>query len=41
MAIGEDRRRDVDGLADGALDRKAAAVDLWLDAFDDDPQCKC
>src|SRR5262245_489182 len=36
MTVGEDRRGHVDCLADGPFDRKAAAVDLRLNALDDD-----
>src|SRR5262249_51043662 len=37
VAVGEDARRHIDRLAHRALDRKASAVDLRLDALDDDP----
>jgi hypothetical protein len=36
VAIGEDRRRHVDRLVDGPLDRKAPAVDLRTNPLDDD-----
>jgi len=41
VSVGEDRRRHVDGLTDGPLDREAAAVDLRLDALDDDAAAEC
>jgi hypothetical protein len=36
VAVGEDVGPDLDGLADDALDRRAAAVDLRPDLLDDD-----
>jgi hypothetical protein len=36
VAVGEDVGFDADMIADGALGRKAAAIDLGRDAFNDD-----